>query len=148
MEFETYDILFGKKLDSLKEELLAYKNEEDIWKLHGDIKNTPANLAMHLCGNLKHFFGAIIGNTGYERNRDYEFTVKDLSRDEIVKEIESTKEAIMPVLKSLSLDDLNKKYPTDDFGENLTVGWVITGLGYHLGYHLGQINYHRRMFNY
>lgn len=146
MALNDYDILFSKNLEALKEEILAYKNEDDLWKLHGDIKNTPANLALHICGNLKHFIGATLGNTGYVRDRDNEFTVKGLSREELLKEIDSTIGVITPVLESLTRDDLNKAFPLDNFGEGRTVGGVITFLMFHLGYHLGQINYHRRMF--
>lgn len=145
MELETYDIIYENNLKALKDELLAYKNEQDIWKLHGDIKNTPANLAIHLCGNLKHFIGAVIGNDGYERNRDYEFAAKDVSRDEIVKDIDSTIEMIAPILKKLTPEDLNKEFESDWFGGGQSVGWVLARLGFHFGYHLGQINYHRRI---
>jgi hypothetical protein len=143
-----YDILFQKNLESLREEILAYRNEEDLWKLHGDIKNTPANLALHICGNLKHFLGATLGSTGYVRDRDNEFSVKDVPRDEIIMEIDSTIETITPILKNLSAEDLNNTFPLDNFGEGRTIGGVITFLIFHLGYHLGQINYHRRIFNY
>jgi len=146
MALNDYDILFARNLETLREEILTYKDEDDLWKLHGDIKNTPANLALHICGNLKHFIGATLGNTGYVRDRDNEFTVKGLSREELLKEIDSTIGVITPVLESLTRDDLNKAFPLDNFGEGRTVGGVITFLMFHLGYHLGQINYHRRMF--
>lgn len=142
-----YDILFQKNLESLKEEIESYKNEDDLWKLHGDIKNTPGNLALHLCGNLKHFIGATLGNSGYVRDRDNEFAVKNVPREEIIREIDSTIESIIPVFSRLTLDDLEKPFPLDTFGENRKVGGVITFLVFHLGYHLGQINYHRRIFD-
>lgn len=145
---ETYDILYGDNLEALKEEINAYKDETNIWKLHGDIKNSPGNLCIHLCGNLKHFFGAVLGGTGYERQRDYEFSAKDLPREELIREIDSTIEVVTPILKGLTQEDLHKKFPIDAFGENQSVEWVITRLGFHFGYHLGQINYHRRMFDY
>lgn len=144
MAINDYDILITKNLETLKEEINAYDNEEDLWKLHGDIKNTPANLALHLCGNLKHFIGATLGSTGYVRDRDNEFAVKGVSRDDISKEIDSTIETVIPILSQLTLEDINKPFPLDNFGEGRTTGGVITFLIFHLGYHLGQINYHRR----
>lgn len=148
MTHESYDILYARNLEALKKELLAYKNEEDIWKLHGDISNSPANLAIHLCGNLNHFFGAVIGKNDYIRDRDYEFAVKEVPRDEIIKTIDNTIEVIVPILKNLTPEDLHETYPANSFGDNQSVEWVLTRLGFHFGYHLGQINYHRRMLNY
>jgi len=75
---------FQKYLENLKKEISLYQNESDLWKLTGDLNNTPANLAMHLCGNLKHNIGAVIGNNGYVRNRDLEFSVKDINKQEIL----------------------------------------------------------------
>ncbi|MEZ4823452.1 MAG: hypothetical protein R2942_14050 [Ignavibacteria bacterium] len=76
----SYIQLYIDFLNALKNEISLYKNEENIWKLEGDISNTPGNLCLHLCGNLKHFYGAILGNTGYIRERDLEFSRKNVGR--------------------------------------------------------------------
>lgn len=148
MAVNDFDILYGREIEALKEEILAYKNEEDLWKLQGEIKNSPANLALHLCGNLKHFIGATLGNTGYVRDRENEFAVKDVPGEEIIREIDSTIETVIPILAQLTHEDMNRPFPLDTFGEGRTTGSVITLLIFHFGYHLGQINYHRRLFNY
>jgi hypothetical protein len=72
--------LYLSNLTKLKEELSAFKNETDLWHTQGDVKNSPGNLALHLTGNLKHFIGAQLGNTGYVRNRDKEFADKNIPR--------------------------------------------------------------------
>jgi len=108
-------------------------------------KNSPANLALHLCGNLKHNFGAVIGGNGFRRNRDLEFSAKGLSRKDITSDIDGTLKMITPVLEKLSSEDLLKPYPDTSMGEGETIGSVIIRIGIHLGYHLGQINYHRRL---
>jgi Protein of unknown function (DUF1572) len=143
----SYKQLYIKNLDSLSKEISSYKNEENIWKLTDGINNTPGNLCLHLCGNLNHFFGAVIGKTGYVRQRDMEFSKKNVSREELLKGIEETKKVMEKVLDNLKTDDLNSPYPNNTFGENQTIGTVIALLIFHLGYHLGQINYHRRLID-
>ncbi len=90
-KMNTYKQLFLKNLDALKKEISLYKNEEDVWKISGDMKNTPGNLCLHICGNLNHFFGAELGKTGYIRERDLEFSRQNVSREELITGIENTK---------------------------------------------------------
>lgn len=141
----SYKQLYINFLDALKEEISLYKNEENIWKLSGAISNTPGNLCLHLCGNLDHFFGAIIGNTGYIRDRDLEFSKKNVSREELIKGVEDSKRMLEKIFDGLTLEDINKIYPVNKFGDNVTYGFVFSRLVSHLAYHIGQINYHRRL---
>jgi len=134
-------------LEKLKDELLKYSNEADIWKLTDTISNTPANLALHVCGNFKYNIGAIIGGNGYVRTRDAEFTKKGLTRNDIIAEIESTIEMIEPVLDNLTPEDINKPFPGNIHEEWQTYGSVLAKIAHHFGYHLGQINYHRRILS-
>ncbi len=137
--------LYLDLLDSLKEEISLYINEKNLWKLSGEITNTPGNLCLHLCGNLNHFYGAIIGNTGYVRDRDEEFSKKNVSQEELIKGVEETKKMMEKVFDGLTPEDANKIYSLNHFGENVTYGFVFSRLASHLSYHIGQINYHRRI---
>ena len=47
-------------------------------KLESDISNSGGNLALHLIGNINHFFGANLGGTGFVRKRDLEFSNKKM----------------------------------------------------------------------
>jgi hypothetical protein len=132
-------------LNKLKDELLKYKDENDIWKLAGDIKNTPGNLAVHVCGNLKYNIGTVIGNNGYIRKRDEEFSVKGLSKIALISEIDSTLDMIEPILDNLAPEDMNKPFPENIHEPEHTYGTVLTKIAHHFGYHLGQINFHRRL---
>lgn len=142
---EKYKKQYSKYLDQLREEISLYKDENDLWKLTGDIKNTPGNLAIHICGNLKFNFGAVLLNNGYVRDRDSEFARKNVPRDEILKEIDSTKKVVLESLNKLTKDDLNKLFPSKVYGDEGTTGDLILRISFHLAYHLGQINYHRRI---
>ena len=142
---ELYEEFFISNLETLSEEISMFQNEADLWKLSGSLNNTCGNLAMHLCGNLKHFIGFGIGMNGYIRNRDLEFSIKGLSKEDILSEIKSTSDAISPVLEKLTKEDLLNKYEYDFFGDGTTIDYVLMRLASHFTYHLGQINYFRRL---
>lgn len=143
----SYKELYLKYLNDVKDEISLYKNEENIWKLAGEINNTPGNLCLHLCGNLNHFIGATIGNTGYIRERELEFSQKNVKKEELIKEIEKTKAMIEKVFNTITLENINDIYPLDKFGDQVTIGFIMSRLVSHLAYHLGQINYHRRILD-
>lgn len=140
-----YKKLYLHFLDQLKDEISLYRNDDDIWKLTGKITNTPGNLCLHLCGNLNHFIGAVLENTGYIRDRDKEFSQKNVSREDLLNEINNTKDMVEKVFDKSTSDNFNDIYPVNSFGENVTIGYIVSLLVAHLAYHVGQINYHRRI---
>ncbi len=142
---KTFKESFLKYLAKLRDEISSYRNESDIWNLAGGIPNSPGNLCLHLCGNLQHYIGALIGKSGYKRNRDAEFSKKNLPRDELLKEIKLTEETVASVFDSLGENDLEKSFPDKTFGENVTYRGAVLECQIHFAYHLGQINYHRRL---
>ena len=145
MSIETHRQLYRDYLEILKKEMSLYKDEKNIWKTEGEVKNSSGNLCLHICGNLNHFFGATIGNTGYVRDRDSEFSKKGLSREELLKGVDDTIEMMEKIFDNLNDEKVNEEYPNDWFGKNVSIGYVITRLVSHLSYHVGQINYNRRL---
>ena len=139
--------LFLRDLEKLKTEISSFKDEKNIWKISGEIKNSSGNLCLHLCGNLQHFIGTVLGNSGYVRNRDAEFSRKDVPIRELVAEIELTTKAVEKTLKELKEEKLEKIFPVNVFGYEMTTGFFLTHLATHLNYHLGQVNYHRRLID-
>jgi uncharacterized damage-inducible protein DinB len=139
--------LFKSNLEKLKTEISSYKDEMNLWKISGDVKNSAGNLCLHLCGNLQHFIGAILGNSGYIRNRDAEFSRKDVPIFELVAEIEITINIVQRSFEKLKEDDLKKTYPINAFGYEMTTEYLLTNMATHFTYHLGQINYHRRLLD-
>jgi uncharacterized damage-inducible protein DinB len=141
--------IFERELNKLAEEIKLYKREDDIWKLEKDIKNSGGNLCLHICGNLQHFIGADMGDIAYVRNRDKEFSDKNIPAKELLKEIEQTKKAVAKTLEAIPDEDLDKEYttfPPHLLGkEKLSKFYFLAHLISHLDYHLGQINYHRRL---
>jgi uncharacterized damage-inducible protein DinB len=145
MTTQTLIKLFRRDLTKLSAEIELYNNEQDLWLLKNKINNAAGNLSLHIIGNLNHFIGAVLGKTGYIRQRDLEFSVKDIPKAALLKDIESTKVMVETVLSGLNEEDLKKDYPLMVFNETMTTEYFLTHLTTHLAYHLGQINYHRRL---
>jgi len=139
--------LFKRDLNILSVEINSYSDESNLWITNSDIKNSPGNLCLHICGNLQHFIGAVLGNTGYVRNRNEEFSTRNVPKDELLNSIDNTKEVILNVLESLPEDQLAMNYPIDVFKKKMTTTYFLIHLLSHLNYHLGQINYHRRLLD-
>lgn len=137
--------LFTRDLNKLKEEINLYTDEEKVWEVKEGISNSGGNLCLHLCGNLQHFIGAQLGDSGYVRNRDAEFKLKNIARTKLIDEIDATLSVVNDTLEQVSKKDLDKVYPQQVFGEPMTTEYFLLHLAGHLNYHLGQINYHRRL---
>jgi uncharacterized damage-inducible protein DinB len=144
---ESLQSLFTRDLNKLKTEIEAYQSEEIIWKIDKNILNSAGNLSLHLVGNISHFVGAILGNSGYIRNRELEFSLKNIPRTELIQQIENTIEVVNSSLEKLSAEDLEKEYPIEPLGYKMTTDNFLIHLIGHLEYHLGQINYHRRLLD-
>lgn len=139
--------LFERDLNKLIEELRSYQNESSLWLIEEGISNSGGNLALHICGNLQHFVGAILGNTGYIRERDLEFTQKNIPLSNLVEEIQKTSDVIKNTLGKLDVSETMANYPVDVFKKAMTTEFFLLHLSTHLNYHFGQINYHRRLLD-
>ncbi|MBL0882254.1 MAG: DUF1572 family protein [Chitinophagaceae bacterium] len=145
---ETLIHLFHRDLLRLKTEIQAYKNQEAIWLVTEEVKNSSGNLVLHLIGNLNTYIGSILGHTGYVRDRDKEFTEKDITSDALMAQIDDTDHMIHKVLSAMTEKEFQLKYSVKVFDEqDMTVEFFIIHLFGHLNYHLGQISYHRRLFD-
>ena len=135
--------LFIRELDTLAREVSLYPDDESLWKAVPGCPNPGGNLVAHLAGNLRHFVGARYGGTGYVRDRDAEFSVRGLSRDELLKLIGAARSEVGATLAALDPSVLSETHvaPGD---RKVNTGLWLMHLAVHLGYHLGQIDYHRR----
>ncbi len=145
---ETLSQLFARDLSKLKTELEAYTLEKNMWLLEDTINNTAGNLCLHLIGNLNAFVGAELGNTGYIRKRDLEFSLRNVPREELIQQIDATITMVKETLSKLSTEDLQKEYRLVIFKNTpMQTEFFLVHLSTHLAYHLGQINYHRRLLD-
>jgi predicted ATP-grasp superfamily ATP-dependent carboligase len=136
---------YESDLRKLIEEVNAFQQESDLWVIRGSVKNTAGNLALHLAGGLNHFVGATLAHTGYIRHRDEEFSKKGVSRKEIVAQIEQLIPVVTSTLHGMTDEQLEAEYPLVYDNARVSHAYVLVRLLAHLSYHLGQINYLRRM---
>lgn len=134
-----------RDLKTLARELEAYADERDLWTVVAGITNPAGNLALHLVGNLQHFIGAQLGGTGYVRNRDAEFSTRGVPRKEILSLITTTIGVVETTFARLKPDDLEREYPIQVGNAQVKTGDFLVHLAVHFGYHLGQLDYHRRV---
>lgn len=146
MLIETLKSLFNRDLNQLKAEIESYQDESQLWVIDKNISNSGGNLCLHLIGNINTYIGAEIGKTGYIRNRPLEFLLKDIPKSELINKIEETILVVNNALDSVTEADLETIYPQIVFEKEMTTGFFLVHLSTHLAYHLGQINYHRRLF--
>ncbi len=145
---ESLQSLFVRDLLKLKSEIEQYKNENNLWLVEKEISNSTGNLCLHLIGNLNTFIGSELGKTGYVRDRPLEFSQKNVPRTELIQKIEETIEVVKQAIGSLNASDLDKDYPLVKVVEGgSSIAFMLIHLLGHLTYHLGQINYHRRLLD-
>ena len=144
---DTLINLFDRDLNKLKNELKAYRKEENIWKISGEIANSGGTLALHLIGNLNFFIGTVIGNSGYVRDREAEFADRGVPRDQMLENIDNTIQVVTRAILEFPEDRFGDTYPHVVFKEPMTYEYFMFHLLGHLNYHLGQVNYHRRLLD-
>lgn len=134
-----------RDLSTLRDQVLAYDNEADLWKTTPGITNSAGTLALHLAGNLQHYVGAVLGRSGYVRNREAEFSSRDVARETIVEGIDAAMEAVRRALGAVDNATLDGDFPVDVLGVRVTTAQFLVHLATHLAFHLGQVDYHRRI---
>jgi hypothetical protein len=137
--------LFKRDLTRLVQELSAFSNEETLWQIVPPITNSAGNLALHLEGNLREYIGRQLGNVAYSRQRDLEFATKVLPKQDLIRRLQAVSELVPGIVSGLSGPALEATYPEEVYSPALSTGQFLLLLYGHLNYHLGQIDYLRRM---
>jgi uncharacterized damage-inducible protein DinB len=144
---ETLRAIFTRDLQKLHQEIELYHDEDNIWKIEGEISNSAGNLCLHLIGNLNFHIGKQIGKTDYVRNRELEFSLKHFPKAELLEKIDETIIVVGSSFGKLTQEDLDSEYPVKVFDTMTSTEYLLVHLATHLSYHLGQINYHRRLLD-
>ncbi|MEP7251555.1 MAG: DUF1572 family protein [Ginsengibacter sp.] len=139
--------LFERDLNRLIKEIQSYDDEATLWKIEPGISNSAGNLTLHLIGNLNHFLGKGILNSGYVRERDKEFSDKNVPREKLISDVREVIMMIKNAMNNFSVEDLEKNFPIEINNTTASAHRTIMHLYGHLNYHLGQINYHRRLLS-
>ncbi len=144
---QTLKTLYRRDLEKLKTEINSYQTEANLWRIENGVTNSAGNLTLHLIGNLNYFIGAELGKSGYVRQRDLEFSNKNIPRNVLAQMIDDTLTAVENAIDSMKNEQFDEEYPLIVFTEKMTTGYFLIHLATHLAYHLGQINYHRRLLD-
>ncbi|TVR64648.1 MAG: DinB family protein [Gemmatimonadales bacterium] len=136
--------LLTRDLEMVARQVAAYPNDRLLWVELPGRPNPGGTLAVHVAGNLEHYVGAVLGRTGYVRDRERELAVRGLTRGEVGDEVAGALDTVARVLGSLEAGDLDRPYPELQRGRRLRTGDFLLHLAMHLAYHLGQLDSHRR----
>ncbi|HEY5748841.1 MAG TPA: DUF1572 family protein [Chryseolinea sp.] len=136
---------YERDIRKLIEEINLFKNEENLWRTHGSVKNSSGNLALHIIGGTNYLFGTILAQTGYVRDRDQEFIRKGVPRKDLVTQLEALIPMINKTVNGLTPEQLDAEYPLVFDDAKRPKSYLFVQLLLHLNYHLGQVNYLRRV---
>lgn len=145
MTLSTMHLMIRREVGAVRREVEAYPDDESLWTTVPGVPNAGGTLALHLAGNLQHYFGAVLGKSGYVRDRDAEFARRNVSRAEILRELDAALSAVDRTIPKITDAVLAAPYPELVGKRRLNTGVFLTHLAVHLGYHLGQLDYHRRV---
>ncbi len=147
MIIETLKALFLRDLGRVRKEIETYQTESNLWVTDKQIPNSAGNLCLHLVGNLNTYIGVALGKTDYVRQRDLEFSSKDVPRAELLAKIDATLAVIESSLDKVTDAQLDDEFPMVIWEKPTSMSYTLLHLSAHLSYHLGQINYHRRLLD-
>jgi Protein of unknown function (DUF1572) len=136
---------YERDLRKLIEEIELFKDEENLWKIQGSVKNSCGNLVLHIIGGTNYLIGATLAHTGYVRDRDQEFIRKGVERNVLVTQLEQLIPMIRDTLNAFTAGQMEAEYPRFFDKPKTTNSYVLLQLLAHLNYHLGQVNYLRRV---
>jgi uncharacterized damage-inducible protein DinB len=147
MLIETLKSIFNRDLLRLKTEINLYNDESKLWIVEDTIANSAGNLCLHLIGNLNTYIGAAFGKTNYIRHRELEFSSKNVSKKDLMAQIDNTILVVEMSLNTITEEQLKNENEIVVFEKQTTLEYLLVHLTTHLTYHLGQINYHRRLLD-
>jgi hypothetical protein len=140
----TIETIITRELRAIRREIEAYPDDASLWRALPGTPNTGGTLALHVAGNIQHFFGAILGRDGYVRNREAEFARRDVPRTELLHGIDAAIASVERTLRGLADAELARPYPEPIAKRAVATHVFLVHLATHLAYHLGQLDYHRR----
>jgi len=138
-------LMLTRELDGIAREIEAFPDDISIWQAAPGVTNAAGNLALHIAGNLQHFVGTLLGNTGYVRDRDREFGQRSGTRHEVVEELRRARAVVANVLPSLPGAALETTLSPQSMPGPVPAQRLLVHLCAHAGFHLGQIGYLRRI---
>jgi len=133
-----------RELEALAREVELFPDDDVLWRTVPGVTNSAGNLALHACGNLEHFVGAVLGGTGYVRDRPAEFATRTGRRADVARQLRETAAVVTNAIARVPESALAAPYPEPHDGVQLSCGLFLLHLCVHLAFHLGQAGTLRR----
>jgi hypothetical protein len=140
----TVQAMIQRELAGVRRTVEAYPDDASVWATMPGLPNAGGTLVLHIAGNLQHYFGAVLAQTGYRRDRGAEFSRRDVPRRLLLAELDAAAQAVTRGLDAISDETLLAAYPEAVAGRTVQTGVYLLHLATHLAYHFGQLDYHRR----
>jgi hypothetical protein len=137
--------LFRRDLTRLAQEIESFPDDDSLWRTLPGIANCAGNLALHLEGNLREYVGHRLGGIPYHRDRPREFSDRNVPRAELITRVKSLVPMVPDVVAKLTETQLDSIFPEEHWGAPRVTRLFILHILAHLNYHLGQIDYLRRV---
>jgi uncharacterized damage-inducible protein DinB len=134
-----------RELQSMERELNAYQTEDQVWALPAGLPNSGGTLALHAAGNLRHFIGTVLGGGTFVRDRDAEFSRRNVPRAELIDGLREAEKEVHETLTAIDAARFDESYPQPVANRRINTGEFLAHLATHLAYHAGQLDYHRRV---
>lgn len=134
-----------REIATFRREVELFPDDESLWKTVPGVTNPAGCLALHIAGNLRHFVGAVLGKTGYVRDRDAEFSTRAGTREMVVRALDAAERDVAGAFATLDDAALAAPYPSPPKGVEVTTQRWLIHLASHAAFHLGQAGYLRRI---
>jgi uncharacterized damage-inducible protein DinB len=113
---------------------------DKFWAKPFPYGNSVGHLVLHLTGNLNHYIGALVAETGYVRNRPLEFT--DTSHPAPDEVLARFREAVAMVVRTIgTLDADALVVPVSEQPPIQTRLGLLLVCAAHMNNHIGQMAY-------
>ena len=121
-------------------------SDEQLWYKHNANTNSIGNIVLHLCGNVKQYIIAGLGETEDDRQRSLEFLLSSkIDRQSLIQKIEQVVTDANSVVQNLNTDVLSKPRRVQGFDESVLS--IIIHVIEHFSYHVGQITFFTKYIN-
>jgi uncharacterized damage-inducible protein DinB len=120
------------------EQCLAELDESEIWQRPNSASNSMGNLLLHLCGNIRQYAIASLGNKEDHRQRQTEFAATEgYTASDLLEQLQNTIKEAINTIRTASDEEMLR--------ERDVQGYLMSGIGVivhvceHYSYHTGQI---------
>jgi hypothetical protein len=143
--YQVYDELFSELLERMDGAFSDLAEEALDWTPDPAL-NTITVLVFHTTGALRYWVGQILGDIPTQRDRGEEFKAKDLSKSQLHELIHDAEELVHQVMKSGTLEDLERKHYSVIHKDYFTGGFALAHALEHTALHLGHLEVMRELW--